>query len=199
MATKVQIANIALVSYLGMSRINSLDEPGTGAALISGIYEDARREILSEWGWSFANRRRKLVKLSTNSRSEWAHQYARPAHCVRINWVGTPEAIKASRDTGSIEDAQREIAEGSIFMDLDDAIIDYVHDIDETEVFPPKFVMAFAALLAARASIPGTETSAKAQASENAYFTLLDEAKAFDAQQSPPVRIIRGNDWQKAR
>lgn len=199
MATKVQIANIALVNYLGMSRINSLSEPGTGATLISGVYEDARREILSEWCWSFASRRVKLAKLVDNDRPEWAFRYSRPANCVRINWVSQPELIKASMNTGSLDDAARAVASESIYTDTPDAVIDFVYDQDDPETYPPKFVMAFAALLAGRAAIPGTETSAKVQHALGDYDRLKDEAMVFDVQQSPPIRVIRMVDWTGAR
>lgn len=194
MATTVQIANLALITYLGKARINSLDEQGPSPMQLSVVFEDARKEILSEWPWSFAVKRQKLALMSTNDRPEWAYRYKMPVGALIINWVGTGEAAKQAMVDRSIEDCAREVEEGFIYADQPDAWIEFVMDQKDTSVYSPKFVQAFAALLASKVAVTLTETASKMEFALGRYAELLDEAKVADQHLNPPIIVIRNRN-----
>ena len=118
MSSKVQIANIALVSYLGMTRINSLDEPNSSAIQINTIYDVARQEILSEWKWGFATRRQRLAILSNNDRPEWAFKYALPGNMIVLNWINDPYSAKLAVTDRQVMDTPREVEGGFVYSDV---------------------------------------------------------------------------------
>lgn len=195
MASSVSIANIALVSYLGTQRINSLADGGPIAPFVSELFDDTRREILSEWPWSFATRRRPLVLMADNDRPEWRFKYARPSDAIRLNWVNDPETAKQAIIDRLIDDSPRDVVEGFIYSDLPSAVVEYVYDNEDATTYSPKFVQAFAALLATKLAVPLTEVSNKAQNAMQAYVELLDEAKVFDVRSEPPVRVSVKMNW----
>lgn len=195
MSSKVQIANIALVSYLGMTRINSLDEPNSSAIQINTIYDVARQEILSEWKWGFATRRQRLAILSNNDRPEWAFKYALPGNMIVLNWINDPYSAKLAVTDRQVMDTPREVEGGFVYSDVPEATAEFVFDQNDAGSYPPKFIQAFAALLASKVAMPLTETANKVEFALTRYETLLDEAKVADVSLSPPVVVVKSNDW----
>lgn len=197
MTSRVQIANIALVSHIGTKRINSLDEAGPLASMVKEIYDGVRQEILSVWPWSFATERRRLARISINDRPEWAFRYAVPSGMLRLNWVNDAETGKRAMSDRAIDDTARDVVAGSIYSDTPDALAEYVFDNNEPSSYSPKFIQAFGALLAARMAVSITETQSKAVAALEAYVDLIEEAKVFDARLEPPVRVMTTLEWGK--
>lgn len=199
MPSKVQIANIALTTYLGKGRINGLDDKSPAAQAIEIHYDEARRELLSEWPWSFAMRFDALALMATNDRPEWAHQYALPPKILRLSWVNDAEAAKAAMECRRAHDTPRLVQAGYLYSDLPNAHAEYLADVDDPTVYPPKFTQALAALLAHRITMMLTETASKSQAALDAYDRLLDEAKVADLAVIAPVVVVKTVDWAEAR
>lgn len=199
MPSKVQIANIALGTYLGKGRINSLDERTPEAQQIDIHYDEVRREILSEWSWHFVTRRDVLARVTVNDKPEWASKFALPAKTLLLRWVNDPQSAKDAISQREVYDTARLVQGGFIYSDLEEATAEFVGDFDDPTVYPPKFTQAFAALLASRIAVPLTETANKASAAASEYDRLLDEAKVQDIQMEMPIRIIATVDWARAR
>ena len=200
-SSKVQIANIALTTYLGKGRINALDEQNPTALMCSIHFDDARQEVLSEWPWSFATRRGVLARLTddANDKPEWRSKFAKPARLLRINWVNDPVCAKNAMTDREVFDPPRIVEGDFIYSDLDDASIEYVEDVDDPTAYPPKFTQALAANLASKIAIPLTETASKASDALAAYAQMLDEAKVQDLRLDPPIVVRKTYDWMKAR
>ena len=199
MASSVQICNIALGTYLGKGRITALTEGTAQAEQCALHYDDARREILSEWPWSFATRRQALARLAYNDRPEWASKFARPANLLRLNWVNDPEEAKQAILCREAFDTPRDVTDSHIYSDLPAATAEFIFDQEDPTVYPPKVTQALAALLAARMAVALTETAAKFQTAMNAYAIHLDEAKVQDIQTERPITVRRVRDYTEAR
>lgn len=199
MPSKVQIANAALSTYLGKGRINSLDEHNPTALQVEMHYDQAREELLSEWGWTFATKRAPLAKMAINDIPEFASKFALPAKMIRLNWVNEPGAAKAAIIDRRIDDTPRLVQGSFLYSDLEAAWAEFVFDLDDPTVYPAKFAAALSALLASKIAIALTETASKQQAAVAAYEQLLDEAKIHDLRSETPIRVIRENNWQELR
>lgn len=199
MKSKVQIANIALSTYIGSARINSLEEGSKGALQAELHYDSVRRELLEAWPWSFARRRMALAKHAINDRPEWASKFAIPSKCLLLRWVNDPQEAKDAIQAGEIYDTPREIDGQAIYSDLDQASCEYIYDEEDVSRFSEKFVAAFAAALAARMAISITETASKAQYAAGAFEQLIDEAKVADLRNGGFIRVLHGSNWIGAR
>lgn len=199
MPSKVQIANIALTTYLGKGRINALDDRAPAAQAVDIHYDEVRREILSEWPWNFATRQAMLARVSVNDRPEWESKFSLPAKLLRLNWVNDPLSAKDALQCRRVYDTARHVQGSFIYSDLTEASAEFISDVDDPTVYPPKFTQAFAALLAARMVAVLVETASKAQAAMDAYTVYLDEAKVADIQTEPPIVVIKGINWAEAR
>lgn len=197
--SKVSICNLALSTYLGKARINAITEPSSSAQQCELHYDMVRQELLSEWPWSFAIRRQALATMGVNDQEEWLVKYVMPANALRINWVNEPYAAKQAILDREVYDTPRKVENGFIYADLEAAQAEFVLDVDDPTVYPPKFVQAFAALLASRMAIPLTETAQKMQAAMDAYALYLDEAKVNDIQLEEPIRVIQNRDYTEVR
>lgn len=195
--SRVQIANIALTTYIGREPIVSLTQDDPNARQVNLHYDDTRQEILSEWAWSFATRRELLVRMGTNNKPEWRSRFAVPNGAISIQWVNDPVSAKMAFESREIRDTPRHIEGGFIYSDLEEASIEYTFDNDEPTTYPPKFVQAFAALLASKIAIPLVETASKAGNAIDQYNQYLDAARVYDHQQSPPILVTNFHDWSR--
>lgn len=199
MPSKVQIANIALTTYLGKGRINGIDDRSPSAQQIEIHYDEVRREILSEWPWPFALRHAPLALLTVNDRPEWSYKYALPAKLLRLNWVNDAEAAKDAILCRTVYDTPRMVQDGFLYSDLESATAEFLADVDDPTVYPPKFTQAMAALLAARIAVALTESERKARGALDTYYMYLDEAKVAAAQMHPPIVVMNNRNWAEAR
>lgn len=199
MVSRVEIANMALSTYIGARRINSLEEEGVNATALNLHFDATRREILATWPWSFARKRERLALMATNDRDEWAHKYAMPEAVLNVRWINDPQEAKDAASTLEIQDTAREVAGQFIYSDVPDAVMEYVTDLDDPNAYSPHFVQAFAALLASKVAMHITENAAKASNALDAYVTYLDQAKVADLKIQAPVRVQSVSNWLGVR
>lgn len=195
----VQIANIALTTYIGAERIISMDDQSKEAFHCKLHFDDARQELLSEWTWSFATKRERLAKLAVNDKEEWESKFALPIGLMRLNWVNDPASAKEAILCREVYDTPRLVEGAFIFSDLDEASCEFVFDNEDVSSYPPKFTQAFAALLASKIALPLVETASKAQNALAAYVDYLDAAKVHDIQMERPIIVRRSSNWSEVR
>lgn len=199
MSSKVEIVNLALSTYLGAQRINSLEEETPMSLQAVLHFPHVRRELLEMWDWSFARKRVALAKLATNDRPEWATRFAMPVSCMRIRWVNDPMVAKDAYQAREIYDTEREIAGKFIYSDLPSATMEYIHDEDDVTTYPELFVQAFAATLAVKMAASLRESASAGANAQDAAMSYLDEAKAHDARQYPPIKVVNMVNWAGVR
>lgn len=199
MSSKVEIVNMALSTYLGAQRINSMEEESPMALQAALHFPHVRRELLERWDWSFARQRVALAKLSVNDRPEWESRFAMPVKLMRIRWVNDPQTAKDAYQARQIYDTDREISGKFIYSDLDAATMEYIADEDDVTAYPELFVQAFAATLAVKMAASLRESASAGNAAQEAAASYIDEAKTHDARLYPPIQVVRMVNWAEVR
>lgn len=152
MASKTEIFNMAL-SHLAVGKeVSNLEtEQSEEARVGRRFYDTALRATLSDFNWPFATRIVALALIEEEPNSEWAFSYRYPSDCLNIRRVlsGIRNDNRQTRapykmagdDTGTI-----------IFMDEEDAQIEYTKYIDNPLIYPADFTLALSYYLAAMAA-----------------------------------------------
>lgn len=177
MASDVDIANLALTD-LGSQRITALTDATEHARKVNSVFAQTRQELLAEHPWNFAIKRANLGLLGSTPEFGWSYQFSLPTDYLRI--ANSPEV---DPETDYV------IEGGMLLADVNAIKLRYVFDQTDTTKYSPKFVAAFAALLAARLAIPITNKQSIQEAMLKVYAVKLEDAKAIDAQESIPDEI----------
>lgn len=159
----LDICNLALTK-LGESPILRLDANGCPASRLCYMhYHPVRREVLSACRWSFA---KKLVTLHSSEESdEGQHSlpHTLPQDCLRVLAVNSPNWTLRGR---------------AVFCPQKDVRLSYIADVEDTELFEPLFVEAFATRLACKLCIPllSSTTARRALTDEYNHIVLPQAA-----------------------
>lgn len=182
--TDINICNRALSTYVRSAPIAAITEDSLPARQCRLHYDAALESLLQRHAWVWATRRESLALL-VNDRDEWEYRYAAPAQLIRVNWVNTAEAARMAIRAHETPDTDREIAGGSIYSDVEGAVISFVKNQPDSAIYPPLFSDALAAELASRLAMPITQTVSVARSAMDAASELYDRARAADAGNSP--------------
>ncbi|MGE4296853.1 MAG: hypothetical protein AB7E47_02390 [Desulfovibrionaceae bacterium] len=136
MASKVGIANAALVE-LGQDRITSLDQDTEAARVVNDVYDELRLTLLQEHPWNFATRRRELPLLAETPYFGYAAAFELPVDCLRV-LATNPETTEYRIEGRKLLCNRKQVS------------IQYVGDVTDSNLMPPTFRAALAALIAAK-------------------------------------------------
>jgi hypothetical protein len=113
------------------------------------FYEQVLEELLADLPWAFAKKQVSITANATPPTQGYAKRYALPSdflQLIRVNQIDTSENF-----------GQWEIVGGFIHTDLGSPIIiDYTANITDVTQFPPPFVEALIARIAAKIALPLT-------------------------------------------
>ena len=188
MISETSICNQAL-SWLGQTRITSLEDPGTTAEWCRDNYPFIRDAVLEERMWTFAQAR----EVSTVSeKSPWGDRYQHP---IPLGWLAVYRVFRDEHGQKSCEWSR----EGRFILTRESTVYLWgLQRIVDTGAFTSLFSQAVAARLAAEMAIPITENP-KMQADMWAlYQAKLADAATRDGQQGANERI-RSNSLINAR
>lgn len=178
------IANMALDSIGSKSSIASLNEASPEAKACKLWYGMSRRQALEAYNWSFARRRVTLASHSDDAPElRWNFRYQYPADCIKAREIENPLGPDADAVPFTIE-LSEDASVKTILTDLDDAILIYTADIDDTPLFSMFFVDTLSALLAARIAIKITGKRTLKGDMIQQYNSLLRMAPAHDANEA---------------
>lgn len=147
MPGEVDICNLAL-SRLGHSiYITSLDttaDTSAEAEACAKQYPIARDFALASWPWSFAKQYAALALTTNTVPRIWTYEYAEPADCRRVI------RIEPQRRSLPKVPYERGVAGGArvIWTDEPEALLKYVSDLTDPNVFSSEFNTALAWLVA---------------------------------------------------
>lgn len=159
MSSVVSICNIALGQHLGKRNITALTEASTEARYCNQFYEQSRDMLLQSYPWSFAGKTASLAEVANDKLGRWGYAYRRPNDCLKVRWV-RPEYSETECGPMSLQEELRypyEIEGETIYCNLSPAYLRYTWAITDPTKFPPAFVDALAASLAARLAYPITK------------------------------------------
>lgn len=103
MASKVAIANMALVGELSQEQITSLLDNTRGAKLANLLYDSVAKEVMTEVEWSSASFRQTLAQDVTAPEFGFAFRYVLPNDPLFLGMIKINE-LRAGEITFAIED-----------------------------------------------------------------------------------------------
>jgi len=141
----VEIGRMVL-SILGVrSNIESFSENSDAAKKINIFYNQARRQALSAFDWSFARKVKALASHATAPDNGWAYRYQIPVDFVQARGLVNPLGRE-----GDSPASERSVVGTEVTLQTNEeqAVLIYTYDVTFTEAMPPSFISAFAHLLA---------------------------------------------------
>lgn len=188
MASKVGIANITL-SHLAVGKeianleTDKSDEAGT----IRRYYKLALEVTLRDFPWPFATRFANLALIEENPTTEWAFSYRYPseARYMRRIFSGIRNDTRQTRVPYRIAS---DSAGQLLFTDAADAEIEYTVQVDDPQLYPSDFQMAFSfylAFLAAPRITSGDQFKLGERAQRN-YFLEISRAVSRATNEEQP-------------
>ncbi len=192
MPSDVSICNRAL-RLLRVQPVSALDEPGEAAAWCGETYPDARDALLAEYPWNFALRRRALPSLAERPAWGFANAYALPEAPERALRVLKIEGEPAGRFRPYQVEGRRIVTDQEAPLR-----IVYIAGVTDPALFPPLFVEALAARLAAEGAFHFTGSTSREQQLVDLYERKVALARRYDAQEGSGEGLI-ADDWLRSR
>lgn len=186
-SSEVSICNQAL-GWLGEKLIISLSDPSVAAQLCKLNYAPLRDALIESRDWAFAMKRVSLAKLAAVPSWGYAQQFQVPADLLRLIWVGADAQLE---EVNPVDNWQRE--GDKIMANASTVYIRYLYGVSDVGLFPPMFVQALAARLAADLAMPITNSRALQRDMFGLFESKMSEAGVSDAMQGR-TRVIRSQD-----
>lgn len=198
MISKVQICNMALASVGASSTIQSLSESGAAARQCNVWYDLSRKMTLEAFDWSFA-RKPATLELDTveDPPQNWRYRYVLPLDLVAARYIENPlgpDEDPVPYELEALSTGDRK----TLLTDMEDAILHYTWDLENTAMFSNYFVLALVSKLAENIAFPLTgKTSIKQDMGRQWFFyiTSAPSQNANERQDRPP----RDSDLIRAR
>jgi len=180
MTSPVQIANLAL-SWMGQNLINALTDNQNEAIVMNANYALSRDKVLNDVAWTFALRREILAPVLPVPVFGSPNKFLIPSDVIFVHRVYRP----SSRDlqTNDLQNA-RWTREGQHILAREEQVwAHFIIRVVNPDLFPPAFVHALAARLAADTAMTFTESSKLEEKMEARYDTKLADAAFADGRQ----------------
>jgi hypothetical protein len=187
------------LSNLGTrSKIASLTEGSVESDELELWYEYSRLTALESYDWSFARKRVALALHSDDPPEDiWAFRYQYPADCVTARKIENPNGMDADAVPFEIETSD-DGSEKTILTNMEDAVLVYTFDQQDTSLYRPFFVKMFSYVLAHEVAIALTGKLSIKQAMAEAVSAFVRAAPAADGNERVG-RKPRDAEWIRFR
>jgi len=149
MTSRTEICNLAISHFPGGQPITgTTNEDNTVEKKACDTYYDiARRKILTDINWYFPRKVESLGLIIEKPNNQWAYSYSYPSDCIQTirvlsGYYPEQDETKVNFVTGIHGGIK------CIFTDKVDAQLEYISDLEDTDLFPIDFIIAFSYLLA---------------------------------------------------
>lgn len=187
MSNKEEIFNGVCLALGVTPDIQDADaDMGNNAVTIRAAYDLARKTVLRDHPWSFAEKTISLTAIGTPPK-DWQYQYLYPADCVKAG-----EIEKADRRGKPIPFKIRQYEDDDngktrvILTDEPDAILIYTRDETDEAIFDPQFTKVLIAYLAYICAKAITTTKNAPTEAWNGYQRAKFEATSSDSNEQIP-------------
>ena len=164
MSTKIDIYNLALYKIAQSIGVPSVNDDSKAADVLNRLWEPMRDIVLTDRVWPWAMKAQALALEAERPLPGWKRRYAYPNDCLTAYAVTSERGLagcgKLVHFVGSTPYGRDdwETAYGdqglSILTNVEDAWLVYAAKVEDASIFPPQFVNALAARLAAEAAPP---------------------------------------------
>lgn len=184
MANQTQIVNLAL-SWLGQGQINNINDNQNEAKIMKANYDLSLDKLLGEHAWTFALRQEILPPLGPAPTFGGGQQFQIPSDVIFVHRVFRPNnsTLQSISNLNQLQNARWERIGDKINASQETLWCLFVVRVTNTDMFPPAFVHALAARLAADTCLTFTENNRMAIRMEEMYEAKLTEAAVEDGRQ----------------
>ncbi len=147
------IANLAQ-GHLGNSKkIANLDsEQSTEAAVMRLFYELSRQIVMGDHEWNFTVGEQTLALVATSPNDEYNYSYRYPVGCLDIIKIKNPGVRFDVEGTAVVYKIVKDAAGQLIWTNQENAVIEFIEDVDDPNFFSSPYVMALSYQLASYAA-----------------------------------------------
>ena len=178
--TKFDICSQALTK-VGADTITSFSDGTQESNVCSVMYDTIKKSLLYYTFWNFAIDKQQLNKLSeTPTDKKFTSAHSLPGDVIRI---------KAVIDQNGLPNYTYRKEGQKIFSSLDTVILEYVQNMDETNM-PSFFVEALVAKIATEINEAITGNGALTNRLANDFQQKLRASRIADGQENPPQNIV---------
>lgn len=179
MSSKLEIVNIAL-ARLGESPIQSLEEGTTPANVAKVFYDSARRATLRDYNWAFALHAIRLARLADGDAvTDFRFSYAVPSDCLRVL------RVRGKNYQNALDGGVRYSTRGGVlYTNEENAVLEYVRDVEEATDFDDKFVEALSYKLASELAMALKGSSELMASYSNVYQVKVTQAATMSARET---------------
>lgn len=171
--TAITLCSKALVK-LGAKSITSFDEETTESEVAGQLYDTILQDLLSAYPWRFALQQISLGRLATSPMTDYQYAYQLPNNCLRILSAGQ------NAKSGGLK---YRVVGTQLYTNAPEVVLTYIEKPDES-TFPPFFVKALVAELAAEFCLPLTESTTRTDYMRKMASEELTKARLTDSQQA---------------
>ncbi len=196
MTNQVGIVNLAL-SWMGQNQINAIGDNQNEAKVMSANYGPSRDKVLADHAWTFALRREILAPVAAAPVFGEGQKFLIPNDVLRVYRVFRPTGggnafIGNILQTHALQNA-RWTREGQFILAREDQVWAlFIFRNTNTDQYPPSFVHALAARLAADTCMTFTENRKMFEQLEGMYNDKLADALYADGSQGR-TEIVRSS------
>jgi len=177
MSSIIETYNLAL-GHLGMQGITSVTEETPSAIALNNYYAPCRDDALGDAKWVFATHKEKLVSVSdTVLELEWGYVYVYPTAALRVWNVYNSSTVDNKHEQEFESVYQQSNNRRVLCSDLDSAYAEYTYKLEDTTLYPAKFILALSYKLAASAAHTLIGDADKGLKLLDVYNGVLGEAK----------------------
>lgn len=195
--TKTEICNVS-ISHLGVSKdIASIDEDSGAARALKRYYDLALRDTLRRYPWPFAVKFYTLGLISEDPTEEWEYSYRYPSDCLKILRILSGDRnddLESKVVYKMVSDTEGQL----IYTDEENAEIEYISIVDDTQNWPEDFIMAFTRRLAHLIG-PRVGASQERVAEQAAWFKFEMSNAAANASSEEQPDIEPESSFEQAR
>lgn len=193
MATSpTQIANLAL-SWIGQNQINALGDDQNEAIVMNANFNLSRDKVLNDYAWTFATRREVLAPVVPAPAFGFANKFLIPSDVLFVHRVLRPQSTGAtlfSQVRSRVGVNADWVREGEFILAREDVIhCIFIVQVTNADLYPPSFIHALAARLAADTALTFTENRKLKEDMEIMYQTKLADAAFADGRQGRTERV----------
>lgn len=196
MASKVQIAKMALQHVGDRYDISDITEATPEAEQVNLLYDDTRDALLRQNPWVFATKYVTPAALAGTIPGNWTYMYVYPTDCIRL--LGIVNPLGDDQPKIKFEVARNAANNRVVLTNEDEPEIFYTFRATDTADYDPEFVMAFSYVLGARMALPLTGDPTIADMLFQQATRVLNAAWASDANEGIEPAIPDA-DWIRAR